>query len=207
MKAFSTRNDDPEHASRPFDRDRDGFVMGEGAGVLILEELERAKARSARIYAELVGYGLSADAHDIVVLDDKGAARSMEGALASAKIRPDDIGYINAHGTSTMVGDFGEVRAIKRAFGHHAYKVAISSTKSMMGHLMGAAGAVESIACIMAINDGVIPCTRNQFEPDPECDLDFVPNAAREAKLEYVMNNSFGFGGQNATLIFKRFAG
>ncbi len=205
MKAFSTRNDDPEHASRPFDRDRDGFVMGEGAGVLILEELECAKARGARIYAELVGYGLSADAHDIVVLDDKGAARSMQGALASAKLRPQDIDYINAHGTSTVVGDAGEVRAIKAAFGDHAYNLAISSTKSMIGHLLGAAGAVESIVCIKAMNDGIIPCTRNLFEPDPECDLDFVPNVAREARLEYVMNNSFGFGGQNATLIFKRY--
>jgi len=207
MKAFSTRNDDPEHASRPYDKDRDGFVMGEGAGVLVLEELERAKARGARIYAEMVGYGLSADAHDIVVISHEGAARSMTNALASAKLNAEDVDHINAHGTSTIVGDPGEVRAIKRALGQHAYKVAISSTKSMIGHLLGAAGAVESIACIMAINDGVIPCTRNLFEPDPECDLDFVPNAAREAKLEYVMNNSFGFGGQNATLIFKRFAG
>ena len=205
MKAFSTRNDDPEHASRPFDKDRDGFVMGEGSGVLVLEELERAKARGARIYAELVGYGLSADAYDIVVSHMDGAARSMAGALKSARLRTEDIDYINAHGTSTVVGDREETKAIKKAFGDHAYRLAVSSTKSMTGHLMGAAGAIESIACIKAINDGVIPCTKNLFEPDPECDLDYVPNESREAKLECVMNNSFGFGGQNATLIFKKF--
>ena len=205
VKAFSTRNDDPEHASRPFDKDRDGFVMGEGAGVLILEELERAKARGAKVYAELVGYGLSADAYDIVALDLDGAARSMTSALASAKLRPEDIDYINAHGTSTVVGDRQETKAVKKAFGDHAYSVAVSSTKSMIGHLLGAAGAVESIACIKAITEGVIPCTRNLFEPDPECDLDYVPNESREANVEYAMNNSFGFGGQNATLIFKKF--
>ncbi len=205
MKAFSTRNDDPEHASRPFDKDRDGFVMGEGSGVLVLEELEHAKLRGARIYAEIVGYGLSADAHDIVALDMDGAARSMSGALASAKLTPQDIDYVNAHGTSTIVGDPEESKAIKKAFGEHAHRLAVSSTKSMIGHLLGAAGAVESIACIKAINEGVIPCTKNLFEPDPECDLDYVPNEAREAKLDYAMNNSFGFGGQNATLVFKRF--
>ena len=205
MKAMSTRNDDPEHASRPFDKDRDGFVMGEGGGVLILEELERAKARGARIYAELVGYGLSADAYDMVGISYEGAARSMIGALGSAKLSPDKIDYINAHGTSTPIGDPEETKAIKMALGEHAKKVAVSSTKSMIGHLLGAAGAVESIACLMAINEGVLPPTRNLVEPDPECDLDYVPNTAREAKVEYAMNNSFGFGGQNATLIFKRF--
>jgi len=207
MKAVSTRNDDPEHASRPFDKDRDGFVMGEGAGVLVLEELEAAKKRGAKIYAELVGYGLSADAYDTVAIHLDGAARSMQNALKSAGIGPEKIDYINAHGTSTPIGDPEETKAIKKALGDHAYKVAISSTKSMIGHLLGAAGAVESIACIKAITDSVIPPTRNLFEPDPECDLDYVPHTAREAKVEYAMNNSFGFGGQNATLIFKRFAG
>mgnify|MGYP005840498429 CR=1 FL=1 len=207
MQAFSTRNDDPEHASRPFDKDRDGFVMGEGAGVLVLEELERAKARGARIYAELVGYGLSADAHNMVAIDCAGAARSMTAAMARAKIGPEDVDYINAHGTSTVLGDPEETKAIKLAFGESAHKVAISSTKSMIGHLLGAAGAVESIACIKAINEGVIPPTRNLLEPDPQCDLDYVPNTAREARVEYAMNNSFGFGGQNATLILKRFDG
>lgn len=207
MKAVSSRNDDPEHASRPFEKDRDGFVMGEGAGVLILEELEHAKARGARIYAEVAGYGLSADAYDWVAIDRNGAARSMRGALRSAGIGVEDIDYVNAHGTSTPVGDPEETKAIKIVFGEQAYKVPVSSTKSMTGHLLGAAGAVESIACIKAITDGVIPPTRNLFEPDPECDLDYVPHEAREAKVEYALNNSFGFGGQNATLVFKRFSG
>ncbi len=207
MKAVSTRNDDPEHASRPFDKDRDGFVMGEGAGVLVLEELERAKKRGAKIYAEIAGYGLSADAYDMVAIHRDGAARSMQNALKSAGIEPEKIDYINAHGTSTPIGDPEETKAIKQVLGEHAYKVAISSTKSMIGHLLGAAGAVESIACVKAITDGVIPPTRNLFEPDPECDLDYVPHTAREAKVDYAMNNSFGFGGQNATIIFKRFAG
>ncbi len=206
MKAVSSRNDDPEHASRPFDKDRDGFVMGEGAGVLILEELEHAKARGAKIYAEIAGYGLSADAHDWVAIDRDGAARSMRGALRSAGIGVEDIDYINAHGTSTPVGDPEESKAIKMVFGEQAYKVPVSSTKSMTGHLLGAAGAVESIACIKAITDGVIPPTRNLVEPDPECDLDYVPNEAREHKVEYALNNSFGFGGQNATLVFKKFS-
>lgn len=205
MKAFSTRNDDPEHASRPFDKDRDGFVMGEGSGVLVLEALEHAKARGAKIYAELVGYGCSADAYDMVVINNEGATRSMKNALASAQINPESIDYINAHGTSTTVGDPEESKAIKNAMGEYAYKVPVSSTKSMTGHLLGAAGAVESIACIKAITDSVIPPTRNLMEPDPECDLDYVPNVAREKKVEYAMNNSFGFGGQNATLIYKKF--
>ena len=207
MKAVTTRNDDPEHASRPFDKDRDGFVMGEGSGVLMLEELEQARKRGATIYAELVGYGLSADAYDMVSINFEGAARSMENALKGAGIGAERIDYINAHGTSTPMGDREETRAIKRALGDHAYKVPISSTKSMIGHLLGAAGAVESIACIKTITDGVIPPTRNLFEPDPECDLDYVPHTARQANIEYAMNNSFGFGGQNATLVFRRFGG
>jgi len=207
MKAVSSRNDDPEHASRPFEKDRDGFVMGEGAGVLVLEELERAKKRQAKIYAEVVGYGLSADAYDMVATNCQGAKRSMLNALASAGISAEKIDYVNAHGTSTPVGDPEETKAIKLALGNHAHKVAVSSTKSMIGHLLGAAGAVESIACIKAITDSVIPPTRNLFEPDPECDLDYVPHTAREAKVEYALNNSFGFGGQNATLIYKKFSG
>lgn len=207
MKAMSTRNDYPEHASRPFDKDRDGFVMGEGSGILLIEELEHAKARGARIYAELVGYGCSADAYNMVAIDYRGATRSMQNALASAKLTPDKIDYVNAHGTSTPIGDIEETKAIKAALGDHAYKIMVSSTKSMHGHLLGAAGAVESIACIKAINESIVPPTRNLFEADPECDLDYVPNEAREAKVEYAMNNSFGFGGQNATLIYKRFDG
>ncbi len=207
LKAFSTRNDDPETASRPYDRDRDGFVMGEGAGVLVLEELEHAKARGATIYAELVGYGLSADAYDMVAINFEGAARSMKGALKRAGITPEQVQYINTHGTSTPIGDREETKAIKMAMGDHAYKLMVSSTKSMIGHLLGAAGAVESIVCIKAINEGVIPPTRNVFNQDPECDLDVVPNEAREAKVDYAMNNSFGFGGQNGTLVFKRFTG
>lgn len=206
MGAMSRRNDDPEHASRPFDKDRDGFVMGEGAGVLVLEELEHARARGARIYAEIVGYGLSADAYDWVQISPDGAARSMTNALRSAGLSPESIDYINAHGTSTPVGDPEESKAIKLAFGEHARRVAISSTKSMIGHLLGAAGAVEGIACIKAINEGVVPPTRNLFEPDPECDLDYVPNESREARVDYAMSNSFGFGGQNATLVFKKFS-
>lgn len=206
MKAMSTRNDDPEHASRPFDKDRDGFVMGEGAGILVIEELEHAKARGARIYAEVAGYGCSADAYHMVVIDHQGAARSMKNALASAKVAPEAIDYVNAHGTSTPVGDPEECKAIKVAFGDHAKKVMVSSTKSMHGHLLGAAGAVESIACIKAINEGIVPATRNLVEPDSQCDLDFIPNQAREAKVDYAMNNSFGFGGQNATLIYKKFS-
>lgn len=205
MQAMSRRNDDPEHASRPFDKDRDGFVMGEGAGVLMIEELEHAKARGAKIYAELVGYGCSADAYNMVAINHDGAARSMKNALNRAQINPEDLGYVNAHGTSTPVGDPEETKAIKKALGDYAYKVPISSTKSMHGHLLGAAGAVESVVCIKAITDGVLPPTRNLFEADPECDLDYIPNVAREAKIEYAMNNSFGFGGQNATLIFKKF--
>ncbi|MHB9035135.1 MAG: beta-ketoacyl-ACP synthase II [Armatimonadota bacterium] len=204
MKAMSTNNDDPEHASRPFDKNRDGFVMGEGSGVIMLEEMEHAKARGAKIYCEVVGYGCSADAYDMVANSPEGACRSMQNALKRAGLAPEKIDYVNAHATSTPVGDPGEVQAIKMAFGDHAYKLMVSSTKSMMGHLLGAAGAVEGIACIKAIKDGVVPPTRNLVEPDPACDLDFVPNEARDAKIEYAMNNSFGFGGQNATLIFRK---
>ncbi len=207
MKAMSTRNDDPEHASRPFDKDRDGFVMGEGAGVLVIEELEHAKARGANILAEIAGYGCSADAYNMVAIDYRGATRSMQNALRSAGLEPESIDYVNAHGTSTPLGDPEECRAIKMALGDHSKKVMVSSTKSMHGHLLGAAGAVESIACIKALNEGVIPPTRNLAQPDPECDLDFVPNEPREAKITYAMNNSFGFGGQNATLIYKKFEG
>lgn len=207
MKAMSTRNDDPEHASRPYDKDRDGFVMGEGAGILVIEELEHAKARGAKIHAELVGYGCSADAYNMVAIDHRGATRSMQNALASAKLNPESIDYINAHGTSTPIGDIEETKAIKLALGDHAYKLAVSSTKSMHGHLLGAAGAVESIACIMGMNESVLPPTRNLFEAAEECDLDYVPNEARDSKIQYSMNNSFGFGGQNATLIFKKFEG
>jgi len=205
MKAFSSRNDDPEHASRPFDKDRDGFVMGEGAGTLVLEELEHAKSRGAKIYAELIGYGLSADAHDMVAIHNAGATRSMLNAIRSAGIEASQIDYINAHGTSTVVGDPEESKAIEQALGNHAKHVMVSSTKSMIGHLLGAAGAVESIACIKALTEQVVPPTRNLVEPDPECRLDYVPNEAREAKVEYVLNNSFGFGGQNGSLIFKKF--
>jgi len=207
IKAFSTRNDDPEHASRPFDKDHDGFVMGEGSGVLVLEKLEHALARGARIYGELVGYGLSCDAYDMVAINHEGAARSMLGALRSAELSADKIDYINAHGTSTPVGDAEETKAIKLALGNHAYKLMISSTKSMIGHLLGAAGAVESIICLKAISEGVVAPTRNLFEPAPECDLDYVPNTAREVNVKYVMNNSFGFGGQNGTVIYKKFEG
>lgn len=207
IKAFSTNNEDPEHASRPFDKNRDGFVMGEGSGVIILEELEHAKARGAKIYAELIGYGCSADAYDMVAINNEGACRSISNALRSAKINPEQVDYINAHATSTPVGDPEETKAIKTAFGDHAHKVAISATKSMIGHLLGAAGAVESIVSIKALQDGILPPTRNLVDPDPECDLDYVPNVAREAKLNIAMKNSFGFGGQNATLIYKKFTG
>lgn len=204
MKAFSFRNDDPEHASRPYDIDRDGFVMGEGAGVLLLEEYEHAKQRGAKIYAELIGYGSSCDAHDMVALDAEGATRSMKAALKSAKINAEDVDYVNAHGTSTPVGDKEESRAIENALGDHAKNITVSSTKSMIGHLLGAAGAVESVACIKTLQSGVIHPTRNVFNQDPECRLDVCPNEAREKDVKIAMKNSFGFGGQNATLIWKK---
>jgi 3-oxoacyl-[acyl-carrier-protein] synthase II len=207
MRALSTRNDEPTRASRPFDAGRDGFVMGEGAGVLVLEELERAKRRGARIYCELAGYGRTCDAHHITAPDERGlgAARGMTLAFEDAGLRADQIDYINAHGTSTELNDKCETLAIKMALGDHARKVAISSTKSMTGHMLGAAGAVESIACAMAIQKGIIPPTINYETPDPACDLDYVPNKAREAKVKACLNNSLGFGGHNATLCFKAF--
>jgi 3-oxoacyl-[acyl-carrier-protein] synthase II len=206
MKAISTRNDDPAHASRPFDRNRDGFVLAEGAGLLVFEEYEHARARGARIYAEVVGAGASGDALDMVQPDPegRGAGRAMRAALADAGLNRTDVDYINAHGTSTPLGDIAETRAIKNVFGEHAYKLAVSSTKSAIGHLLGASGGVEAIACVMAICHNVLPPTINLDEPDPECDLDYVPRTARDAKLTYAMSNSFGFGGHNACLIFKR---
>lgn len=206
-RALSERNDDPQGASRPFDKDRDGFVMGEGCGVLILEELESARKRGAKIYAELVGYGLNSDAFHITMTspNGEGAARCMELALKSGKINKEDVGYINAHGTST-VADATETQAIKKVFGDHAYKLWVSSTKSMTGHLLGAAGGVEAIYSILALHQGVIPPTINYTTPDPDCDLDYVPNQARPNKnINVAMSNSFGFGGTNAVVIFKKF--
>ena len=207
MKALSTRNDDPEHASRPWDRDRDGFVIGEGAGVVVVEELERAKKRNAKIYCERVGDGLSADAYHMTAPphDGGGAAHAMELALEHAQLSVDQVDYINAHATSTGLGDVAETRAIKTVFGDRAKSVSISSTKSMTGHLLGGAGAVEMAACALAIRDGVIPPTINLDHPDEECDLDFTPHKAREKKVSVALNNSFGFGGHNATLVVKEF--
>jgi 3-oxoacyl-[acyl-carrier-protein] synthase II len=209
MKALSTRNDEPERASRPFDRDRDGFVMGEGAGVVVVEELEHAKARSARIYCELTGYGLSADAHHMTAPppDGEGAVRAMRMALAHAKTTPEQIDYVNAHATSTGLGDICETRAIKTVFGEQASKVSISATKSMTGHLLGGAGAIETAACALAIRDSVIPPTINLENPDPECDLDYTANVARQKKIHVALNNSFGFGGHNATLVIAEYKG
>jgi 3-oxoacyl-[acyl-carrier-protein] synthase II len=207
MRALSTRNDDPQTASRPFDLDREGFVMGEGSGVIVLEELEFARRRGAPIYAELVGYGMTADAFHITAPseDGEGAARVMEMAIRRAGISPEQVDYINAHGTSTPYNDKLETLAIKRVFGEHAYKVAISSTKSMTGHLLGAAGGVEAAIAVLAIRHQVIPPTINYETPDPECDLDYVPNQKRETRIDYVLSNSFGFGGTNAALLFKRY--
>jgi 3-oxoacyl-[acyl-carrier-protein] synthase II len=207
MRALSTRNDEPQRASRPFDKDRDGFVMGEGSGVIILEELEFARRRGASIYAELVGYGMSADAFHITAPseDGDGGVRVMQAALKSAGIGPEQVDYINAHGTSTPYNDKLETLAIKRLFGEHARSVAISSTKSMTGHLLGAAGGLEAGITVLAIRHQVIPPTINYETPDPECDLDYVPNTKREKKIEYALSNSFGFGGTNGALLFKRF--
>ncbi|MBI5442671.1 MAG: beta-ketoacyl-ACP synthase II [Deltaproteobacteria bacterium] len=209
MRALSTRNEEPEKASRPFEKDRDGFVIGEGGGVLILEDLEHARARGAQVYGELIGYGATADAYHITAPDPDGdgAARCMAAALRSAKLNPEEIDYINAHGTSTPFNDYYETLAIKKVFGEHARKVWISSTKSMTGHLLGAAGSVEAAFSILALRDQVAPPTINYDTPDPECDLDYVPNVARRGKLRIVLSNSFGFGGTNATLIFRRFEG
>jgi len=209
MRAISTRNDEPEKASRPFDRDRDGFVMGEGGAVMILEELERAKRRGAKIYAELVGYGYNSDAYHLAAPDPEGdgAARCMRMALKDAGLSPDEVDYINAHGTSTELNDITETLAIKRVFGERAYKIPVSSTKSMTGHLLGAAGSTEAVFSVLTIRDGVIPPTINYENPDPRCDLDYVPNVAREKKVKVVMSNSFGFGGTNSVLIFRKFEG
>ncbi|CAM3435011.1 MULTISPECIES: beta-ketoacyl-ACP synthase II [Saccharibacillus] len=205
MRAMSTRNDDPSKASRPFDKERDGFIMGEGAGVFVLESLEHAEARGARIYAEVVGYGLSADAHHMTDPDPDGAARCMKMALKSAGLQPEDLDYINAHGTSTPAGDLSETKAVKMALGDHAYKVAVSSTKSMTGHLLGAAGGVEAVICALSLDNQIMAPTINIENPDEACDLDYVPNTARKAELNVVMSNSFGFGGHNASVILKKF--
>ncbi len=207
MRALSTRNDEPERASRPFDKDRDGFVIGEGAGVLILEELERAKRRGVPIYAELVGYGMSADAHHMTAPaeDGNGAVRVMQAALDQAGVEPSEVEYVNAHGTSTPYNDKLETLAIKKCFGEHARKLAISSTKSMTGHLLGAAGGLEAGVTAMVLRDQVIPPTINLENPDVECDLDYVPNEKRQASVTYALSNSFGFGGTNASLLFKRY--
>ncbi len=207
MRALSTRNDDPLRASRPWDKDRDGFVVGEGAGILVIEELEFARRRGARIQAELVGYGMSADAFHVTAPPDNGdgAYRVMRNAMRDAKIEPHQIDYVNAHGTSTNVGDRAETAALKRAFGDHAYKVAVSSTKSMTGHLLGGAGGLEAGITVMALRDQVAPPTINLDNPDEGCDLDYVPHTARPMKIDYALSNSFGFGGTNGCLIFKRF--
>lgn len=206
MKAMSTRNDDPARASRPWDKDRDGFVLGDGAGILVIEEYEHAKARGARIYCELAGFGASSDAFHMTAPseDGEGPARCMTAAIRDAGLTPDRIGYLNAHGTSTPLGDIAETRAIKRAFGDHAAKVMVSSTKSMTGHLLGAAGGVEAVFSVMALSEGVIPPTINLDAPGEGCDLDYVPNVARQARVDAVMSNGFGFGGTNGSLIFTR---
>jgi 3-oxoacyl-[acyl-carrier-protein] synthase II len=209
MKAMSTRNDEPTKASRPFDADRDGFVCGEGAGIVVLEALDHALRRDARIYAEIVGYGLTGDAHHMTAPDPEGdgAARAMQMALRDAAVDPSVVGYINAHGTSTPYNDKFETIAIKRVFGEHARKLAVSSTKSMTGHLLGAAGGVEAVATALALHHGLLPPTINYDTPDPDCDLDYVPNQARKVDVEYALSNAFGFGGTNATLAFRRYRG
>ncbi len=208
-RALSRRNDDPQRASRPWDKERDGFVLSEGAGVVVLESLEYAQKRGAPIYAELIGYAATADAYHMTqpTPDGDGAALCMSRALRSAGINPQDVDYINAHGTSTPAGDIAETRAIKKAFGTHAHEIPVSSTKSMTGHLLGAAGGIEAIFTLLAIRDQVAPPTINLEEPDPECDLDYIPNAAREMKIEIAISNSFGFGGTNSSLVFKKFTG
>jgi len=206
MRALSTRNDEPKKASRPFDKERDGFVIGEGAGVVVLEELERAKKRGAKIWAEIIGFGMSEDAYHITqpVPDGKGIKLAMEEALKDAELNPDQVDYINAHGTSTPLNDKVETKAIKELFGSYAYKIPVSSTKSMTGHLLGATGGVEIIACVLSIQRGIVPPTINYEVPDPECDLDYVPNHAREVNIGVALSNSMGFGGHNAVLVVKK---
>jgi 3-oxoacyl-[acyl-carrier-protein] synthase II len=207
MRALSTRNDDPTRASRPFDRDRDGFVLGEGAGLLVLEEESLARARGARIYAEVLGYGMSADGSHITAPDEqgRGAARAMSECLKDARVDPTAVGYINAHGTSTELGDLAETRAIKSVFGAHAHTLAVSSTKSQLGHTLGASGGIELVACALAMTRGVLPPTINLDHPGEDCDLDYVPNQAREVRVDHVLSNSFGFGGHNACLLIGRY--
>ena len=207
MRALSTRNSEPERASRPFDKDRAGFVMGEGCGLMMLESLEHAQRRGVRIYAELVGYGMSADAYHITLPALDGAVRSMRLSLEDAKMPPSEVEYVNAHGTSTPAGDLNETLALKQVFGEHAKKLAVSSTKSMTGHLLGAAGGIESVITVLTLSKGMVPPTINYETPDPECDLDYVPNTARAAQVHAALTNSFGFGGTNASLICKRFEG
>jgi 3-oxoacyl-[acyl-carrier-protein] synthase II len=205
-RALSTRNDDPEAASRPWDKERDGFVLSDGAGVVVLEEYEFAKARGAKIYAEVIGFGMSGDAYHMTSpsMGGEGAARCMKLAIKNAGINVDEVDYINAHGTSTPAGDLGETHAMKTAFGDHAHNVAVSSTKSMTGHLLGAAGGIEAVFSVLSIRDQVAPPTINLDNPDPDCDLDFVPGEARHMKINVAMSNSFGFGGTNGTLIFRK---
>jgi 3-oxoacyl-[acyl-carrier-protein] synthase II len=203
-RALSTRNDDPKTASRPWDKDRDGFVLGEGGGVMVLEEYEHARARGAKIYAELTGFGMSADAFHMTAPDIDGPRRSMAMALKNAGVNPDEVQYLNAHGTSTPLGDLNETNAIKAAFGEHSKNLVVSSTKSMTGHLLGGAGGIESVFTVLALHHQKIPPTINIFNQDPECDLDYCANTARDAKLDVVVKNNFGFGGTNGTLVFKR---
>lgn len=205
LRAMSTRNEEPEKASRPFDTGRDGFVMGEGSGILVLESLEHAQKRGAKIYGEIIGYGMSGDAHHMTDPDPDGAARCMNKAILDAGISPGDVDYINAHGTSTPVGDISETTAVKKAFGDHAHNLAVSSTKSMTGHLLGAAGGVEAVICGLTLKHGRIPPTINLDDQDPECDLDYVPNVPRTADVRIAMSNSFGFGGHNATILMKKY--
>ena len=207
MKAMTTRNDDPAHASRPFDVGRDGFILGEGSGIVVLEDLDTARARGAKIYAEVIGYGMSADAFHMTAPNVDGPKRSMAAALRSAGLNADEVQYLNAHGTSTPLGDVNETNAIKLAFGTHARKLVVNSTKSMTGHLLGGAGGIESVFTVMALHEQISPPTINIFNQDPECDLDYVPNVARAAQVTYALSNNLGFGGHNASLIFKKFTG
>jgi 3-oxoacyl-[acyl-carrier-protein] synthase II len=209
MKALSTRNDEPEKASRPFDAKRDGFVIAEGAGILVLEELTHAQKRGAKVYAELIGYGATCDAYHMTAPspDGEGAETCMKLALEDANIAPNEVDYINAHGTSTPLNDVVETKAIKKVFGEHAYKLMVSSTKSMTGHLLGGAGGLEAVITVKALETGIVPPTINLEEPDPECDLDYVPNQARRANIKVAMSNAFGFGGTNACLVFRKWEG